>query len=122
MITLSLSNTNGTLNLPLPEAPLTTNPIEGAVDVVNMNNGMSTYFGANKRQWVHTWAYMTKDELDDLWNVYSQQFIDFLYPKLSIAGVKHPVNNIKVRMYPPNQSIIDDCETYSNVQVTWREA
>lgn len=122
MIELKLTNANGTKTLQLPEAPLTRNVVEGAVDVVTMDNDMSTYFTANKRQWVHTWAYMTKQDLLDLWDIYEQQFVDFQYPKLSITGVERPVTNVKVRMYLPSQSIIDDCETYGGVQVTWREA
>lgn len=121
MIELHLMNANGSDTLQLPEAPLTRNALEGATDVVSLNNNISTYFTANKREWVHTWAYMTKQELQTLQKYYQAQWTLFTYPKLSITGIDNPVNQVSVRMYMPSVSIIDDCETYRNIQVSWRE-
>lgn len=121
MIELHLMNANGSDTLQLPEAPLTRNALEGATDVVSLNNSISTYFTQNKREWVHTWAYMTKQELQTLQKYYQAQWTLFTYPKLSITGIDKPVNQVSVRMYMPSVSIIDDCETYRNIQVSWRE-
>lgn len=121
MITLTLTDSTDSDTLQLPEAPLTTNVVEGAVDVQKLNNNISTYFTANKRQWVHTWAYMSKEDYLTVKGYYDRQWTLYKYPLLSIAGIENPVTNVPVRMYLPSGSIIDDCETYSSVQVTWRE-
>jgi hypothetical protein len=102
------------------EVPLTVSTLEGAVDVVTLDNNMSTYFTANKRQWTHTWAYMTETEYNVLKGFYDRQWTLYKYPNLTIADLS--VSAIPVRMSLNPQNIIDHCITVNDVTVTFRES
>lgn len=119
MIEITLTDITTTDTLEAPEVPITTTPLEGAVDVKRLDNGLRTYFTNNKRSWGHTWSYMDRSEFDTLKGFYDRQWTTFSYPLLTISEIN--VTNVPVRMYLEAENIIDDCATVSSVTVSWRE-
>lgn len=119
MITIELTDQNDTLVLPLLSPPLSETTIEGAQDVQTLDNNISTYFTANKREWTHTWPYLSKSEFDSIKAFYDRQWTDYKYPLLTIDHLN--VSDVPVRMYISPQNIIDNCGTVENVEVRFRE-
>jgi hypothetical protein len=119
-ITIELTDDVGTNVLPTLNVPLTEAPIEGTTDIVTLDNNMSTYFTFKKRLWSHTWSYMTEDDFNILKGYYDRQFTLYQYPLLSIDYLS--VSDIPVRMTLSPRSIIDNCGTVQDVEVTFRES
>lgn len=120
MDTLTLSDTIDTYAFNILEPPIPEKPIEYSVDVVTLDNNVSTYFTGNKRLWSHTWAFMDANEFEILKGFYDRQFTEFKYPKLSIGT--YNVSNVSVRMTIDSAGFIDVCGTREAVTVTFREA
>lgn len=120
MIDMQLTDSQGSDILAMLAPPLSQSDIEGATDVKTLDNNISTYFTANKRQWEHTWPSMTIEEYNVLRGYYERQWTNYLYPLLTINGITG-VNGVVVRMYMDKKDIIDNCETLENVAVTFRE-
>lgn len=121
-IEMILTDDVATETLPPLEVPLTVTPLDGTQDVQTADNNISTYFTFRKKEWSHTWAYLTEDEFNLLKAFYDRQFnLTILkYPRLSIPY--YSVSNVPVRMYLSPQDIIDNCGTVQNVTVTFRES
>ena len=103
------------LNVPLIETP-----IEGATDVVTLDNNVSTYFTANKRLWEHTWSFLSEAEFNVIKGFYDRQFTTFKYPLLTISAMG--ITNIPVRMTISPKRIIDNCGTVEDAKITLRES
>ena len=103
-----------------PSPPLTESIVEGATDVVTMDNNMSTYFTANKRVWTHTWAYMSKADFDIVKGFYDRQWTEYKYPLFtcSILGV----SAVPCRMSITPRKVIDSCEAVQDVTIALRES
>ena len=119
MIEIQLTNSQGTLTLPVLSPPLTTSPIEGAVDVTTLDNNVSTYFTQNKRLWTQPWSYLSEDDFNAIKSFYDRQWIDFEYPLLTIAHFG--ISNVPVRMTLSPQNTIDNCGRVEGVEATFRE-
>lgn len=119
MIIIELTDSTGKLTLPPLAPPLKTTPIEGAKDVQTLDNNISTYLTANKRQWGHIWPYMSEDDFNALKGYYDRQWTDYKYPLLTIGH--YNIINVPVRMYLEAQNTIDYCGTVESVTVTFRE-
>jgi len=119
MITIELTNNSGSLVLPALAPPLTTTTVEGATDVQTLDNNVSTYFTANKRQWTQKWDYMSEADYNALKAYYDSQWTEFKYPLLTIDH--YGVSNVPVRMYMDERNTIDNCGTVENVSTTFRE-
>lgn len=119
---LKLTDSTGQSTLPELEVPFTILPIEGAVDVQTLSFDVYTDFVTQKRTWTQTYAFLTKEEFDLIKGYYDRQFVDYTYPQLSIEeSVNHDVTNIVCRMTMTAENIIDNCETVSNVTISFRE-
>lgn len=116
---ITLSDSVATATMPLTNVPLTTEFLEGAVDVTTLSFNLYTDFITQKRIWEHTWAFMTDADYDTLKAFYDRQFTTFLYPELTIAN--EGVTGVTVRMYLENKKIIDRCGTVEDVTVRFRE-
>lgn len=123
MIELSLTDNSTSLTLPILAPPLSEAVVEGATDVVTLDMNMSTYFTYNKRQWSHTWSYLTEAEYNSVKGFYDRQFTLFKYPLLTItdAGTANTTNT-PVRMTISPRRIIDNCGVVEEVTVTFRES
>lgn len=119
MIEIQLTNSQGTLILPVLSPPLTTSPIEGAVDVLTLDNNVSTYFTQNKRLWTQPWDYLSEDDFNAIKSFYDRQWIDFEYPLLTITHFG--ISNVPVRMTISPQNTVDNCGRVEGVEVTFRE-
>lgn len=119
MIEIQLTNSQGTLTLPVLSPPLTTSPIEGAVDVVTLDNNVSTYFTQNKRIWTQPWDYLSEDDFNSIKSFYDRQWIDFEYPLLTITHFG--ISNVPVRMTISPQNTVDNCGRVEGVEATFRE-
>lgn len=119
MIEIELTDNSTTATLPRLAPPFTETPLEGSQDVVTLDMNMSTYFTYNKREWSHTWPYVTEDEYNVIKGFYDRQFTDFSYPLLTVGEVG--INDVPVRMTILPKNIIDNCLTVQNVTVTFRE-
>jgi hypothetical protein len=117
---IELTDGTTTATFTLIRPPLVIGTIEGATDIVTLDNNMSTYFTYNKRQWAVEMAYMSEAEFNTLKGFYDRQWTLFQYPLLSIDHFS--VVNIPVRMYLDTQNVIDNCGTIENVQVRFRES
>lgn len=120
MIEITLTDSTTTHTFQALEPPLTISPIEGVVDVVTLDNNMSSYFTANKRLWQHTWRYMTEAEYGHLKGFYDRQWTLFQYPTVTITAIG--VTGVPVRLTLSPQQIIDNCETVEDATITMRES
>jgi len=120
---LKLLDSTGQTTLPPLEVPLTISILEGAVDVQTLSYDVYTDFIVQKRAWTHTWAYLTREEYQIIKGYYDRQFsAPYAYPQLTIDGsISNEITNIVVRMTLTSQNIIDNCETVSDVTVSFRE-
>jgi len=118
-ITMTLQDDTTTLVLPLPEIPLTETPLENAVDVVKLDYNVSTYFINMKREWSHTWKYLTKTEYDNIVGFFNRQQTTFKYPILTISDGS--ATNVVVRMTIGKKNTIDNCGGVDGFQVGFRE-
>lgn len=117
-IKLTDTTTNHTFDSFAP--PFTENVIEGATDVVTLDNDISTYFTTNKRQWTIKWSYMSKTDYDILKGFYDRQFTLNAYPTFDVTDLS--LSNISVRMYLDEMDIVDNCLTVSDVEIKLRES
>lgn len=120
MINLTLSDSVATETFDNLEVPLTEKPLEGASDVVGLDNSMSTYFTKSKREWSHTWAFMTAEEYLTLRGFYDRQWTMYKYPKLTCEHLG--LTSVPVRMSINDRNIVDNCGLLENVTITLREA
>ncbi|WP_439946514.1 hypothetical protein [Streptomyces sp. BBFR109] len=119
MIELVLTDDTGTLTLPLLEVPLTQGTIENATDVETLDKNVHTNFISQKRQWSHTWAYLSEDDYNALRAFYDRQFTLFRYPRLSIPY--YSISDVVVRMKLNDKNIVTHAGEVSDVEVSFRE-
>lgn len=119
MYSITLKDDTTSATLPLLNVPLTQQVLEGAVDVETLDGNVYTDFVSQKRLWTHMWAYLSEAEFTTLKGFYERQFTLLKYPLITIN--KLAVSNIPVRMTLSPRSIIDNCGTVENVEVTFRE-
>lgn len=120
MITITLSDSVATETFDNLEVPLVEKPLEGASDVIGLDNSMSTYFTKSKREWSHTWAFMTAEEYLTLRGFYDRQWTTYRYPKLTCEYLG--LTEVPVRMSINDRNIVDDCGLLENITITLREA
>ncbi len=119
---LKLLDATGQTTLPEIEVPLTVTTTEGAVDVQTLDFNLYTDFVSQKRTWTQTYSYLTKEDFAIIKGYYDRQFTNFAYPQLTIDGsTNNNVTNVVTRMTLTAQNIIDNCETVSDVTVSFRE-
>lgn len=116
---VELTDNSGSMVLPALAPPLTTSTIEGATDVQTLDNNVSTYFTANKRQWTVKWDYMSEADFNALKAYYDAQWTEYQYPLLTIEH--YSISAVPVRMYLDPQEAVDNCGTVQGVSVTFRE-
>jgi len=119
MINITLTDDVATLTLPMLEIPLTETPIEKATDVENLLGDVKTYFIGQKRQWSHTWEYLSQADYDAIRAFYDRQLTLFKYPRLSIDY--YSISDVSVRMSINQKDIVNHCGSISGLQVTFRE-
>lgn len=114
-----LTDSSGTYELPPLEVPLTRTKIEKMVTVEPLSGNVYDDYIATKRQWTHTWAYLTPEEYDLLDEIYERMKSTYLYPELTIEGEDVEDLTVKYELSPKN--IIDDCGNVEAVTVNFRE-
>lgn len=117
--TIFLTDSSGTYELPPLEVPLTRVKIEKMVTVEPLSGNVYDDYIATKRQWVHTWAYLTEEEYDLLDEIYERMKSTFTYPELTIDGEN--VNDLVVKYELSPKNIIDECGNVQTVTITLRE-
>lgn len=123
MIELSLTDSSTSLTLPILSPPLSEAVLEGSKDVLTLDMNVSTYFTYNKRQWSHTWSYLSEADYNLVKGFYDRQFTLYKYPLLTITGAgSADVSNVPVRMTIKPRNIIDNCGTVEGVEVNFRES
>lgn len=119
MITMSLTDSTGTLELPLLDVPLTEETIENATDVQTLDMNVYTDFINTKRLWRHKWGFLEEADYNALRGYYNRQFTLFAYPTLSISY--YGITNVPVRLSMNQKDITDGCGTVDDVEITLRE-
>jgi hypothetical protein len=120
-IVASLTDTNGTLELPRLEVPFTTEIIEGATDVETLDGNIYTDFIRQKRRWTISYTILTEARYNSIKAYYDQQFITpWAYPLLSVPYFD--IDNVPVRMYLNPKEVWKDCGDVQNVTITLRES
>lgn len=119
MYSIVLTDSTGSLTLPLLNVPLSEETLEGSVDVVTLDMGIYTDFTVNKRQWGHTWATLSEDDFNDIKGYYDRQFTSGSYPQVTISELG--VSAVPARMYLSPREIRDNCGRVQNVTITLRE-
>lgn len=121
MITASLTNINGVLQLPRLQVPFTTATIESATDVTTLDGNIYTDFIRQKRKWTITYTVLTEDQYNAVRAYYDQQFITpWAYPLLSVPYFD--IDNVPVRMYMNDKEVWKDCGDVQNIVITLRES
>ena len=116
---IELTDTLGFDSFGLVAPPAQISTIEGATDIVTLDNNLSTYFTENKREWSNSWSYMSEAEYSTLKGYYDRQWTTFQFPLLTIDQLN--VSNQVVRMYLNTQSVINNCGLVEGVEVRFRE-
>lgn len=116
---IELSDSTLTAVLPPLEVPLTTTPLESATKVTTLDFNQYVDFVANKRQWSHTWAYLTEEQYNLISGFYFRQFTLFDVPSISIPF--YGIENVPVVMSIGQKDVIDDCGTVGSFTITLRE-
>lgn len=119
MITATLTDSVGSLELPLIEVPLTEDTLDSSVDVITLDNNMYTDFTERKKQYSFPYSHLSEDDYNDVRAFYDRQFTNLELPTLSIPY--YGVSNMVVRMYLNPKKIVDHCGTVEDVQLIFRE-
>lgn len=115
-----ISATLNALALPRIERELVQTHIDQITDIVTLDNSMySDFSGDRYNSWTFYYASLTEDEYNAIKTIYDDQFTLFQYPTLTIDY--YSVSEIPVRMSINPKSIIDNCGTVQNVQLSFRE-
>ncbi len=101
-------------------SPSSESQLEAATDVTTLDNNVSTYFSAKKRQWVIDFVDLTTEEFAEIKNFYERQWTQFKYPMISISSLG--IENVTARMSVNDTSVIDACGTISGFEATFRES
>lgn len=120
MISLVLTDSTGSLTLPVLGIPLSIDTLENATDVVTLDYNMYTDFINSKRQWSNTWESLSEAQYEALKGYYDRQFTLFEYPELTIDHFS--VADVPVRMYLNTREVWNYCGDVQNVQVIFRES
>lgn len=120
MITATLTDSVGSLQLPPIEKQFLNTPLENAVDVTTLTGDIYTDFtGGRKAQWEFNYDSLTEDEYNDIRAFYDRQFTAFAYPELEIPH--YSLTDQPVRMYINDKDIWNNCGAVQNVKLTFRE-
>ena len=119
MITLKLTDSTASLVLNIPEVPIAEDTIENATDVQTLDFNVYTDFIAQKRQWTHTWKYLSEDDYNALRGFYNRQFTLFAFPKFTIDY--YGIIDVPVRMALNTKNTIDNCGEIADVTIILRE-
>lgn len=119
MITATLTNENGSLQLPPIEKQFLNTPIENAVDVQTLDGNTYTDFTNQKGLWEFNYDSLTEDEYNAIRAFYDAQFTLYAYPELDIPH--YSLANQSVRMYINEKDIWNNCGAIQNVKLTFRE-
>lgn len=114
-----LTDSAGTHELPPLEVPLTRVKIEKQTIVEPLSANVYRDFIATKRNYTHTWKYLTKEEYDLLDEIYERMKSEFTYPELTVDGDN--ISNMIVDYELSPMNIIDDCGNVQDVSVSFRE-
>jgi hypothetical protein len=118
-ITATLTNDNGSLQLPAIEKQFLHAPLENAVDIQTLDGNIYTDFTSQKASWEFNYDSLTEDEYDAIRAFYDAQFTLLAYPLLSIPF--YSLTNRSVRMYINEKDIWNNCGAVQNVKLTFRE-
>lgn len=119
MITATLTNGSGSLELPLIEVPLSEQILDGVTDVETLDKNIYTDFIVQKRQWQFPYDSLSEDDYNAIRAFYSDQFVSFNYPTLSIPH--YSVSDVPVRMYLNTKEVYNNCGDIQNIQLSFRE-
>lgn len=117
--TLSLTDSAGTHELPPLEVPLTRVKIEKQTVVEALSGNVYRDYIATKRNYTHTWRYLTKEQYDLLDEIYERMKTELTYPRLTVTGENVSLLVVDYELSP--QNIIDDCGNVQDVTVSFRE-
>lgn len=119
MIAATLTDANGTIDMPLIESQFLHTPIENAADVQTLDGNIYTDFTGQKASWEFNYDSLTEDEYNAIRAKYDAQFTLFAYPELSVPY--YSLANRSVRMYINDKDIWNNCGAVQNVKVVFRE-
>lgn len=118
MITASLTNVNGTIQLPRIQRDFINAPIENAQDVETLSGEIYTDFVSLENRWIFNYASMTEAEYQAVRDFYDAQFEDLEFPLLSIPFFG--VADAPARMYINDKNIWNNCGDVQGVQFIFR--
>lgn len=122
MIILNLTDDVESVDLELPEVPLTEETNNNDVEVTTLDNNISLFITpeSDKRTWSHTWAYLSEDKYQILKDFRDRQRLLYKYPRLTIEA--QDVFDVSVYMKLAARNTIDDCGEVQGVSITLRES
>lgn len=119
MITATITDSSGSMELPIIEVPLTVGREDFATDVVTLSNDMYTDFVSQKQSWAFPYDHILEDAYNELEGFYNRQFTIYEYPTISIPH--YGVEDVPVRMFLNNREVFNNCGDVENIQVSFRE-
>lgn len=119
MITGTLTDSTGTLNLPPFEVGYKEKKIENATDVQTLDANIYTDFINLKRQWTITYDNLDKATYNIILGYYQRQFTLFKYPTFAVSFYGFTV---ATRMYMNDMEVWDNCGSIQNIEITLRES
>lgn len=121
-LTLRLIDSSDDVTYDILEVPFEELPIDGKTNIETADGNVFSYVTySGKRQWSHTWSWMTEEEYLRLRAFERRQYSDpFQRPLITIARLG--VENVPVVMeITAPRKIVSNCGTVQGVSVTWRE-
>lgn len=120
MITVTIEDSVGSLTLKQLGVPLVIETIEGATDVVTLDNNMRTDFTNPKRQISIPYDSLTEEQFNDIKAFYDRQYTLFEYPLINISH--YGITDMACRMYLSPRNVYNNCGSVENVTITFRES
>lgn len=119
MYKIYLTDSEGTHELPPLEVPLTRVKIEKQTVNEPLSGNVYRQFIATKRNYTHTWKYLSEEEYDLLDEIYERMKEEFTYPQLTVDGENVSLMTVDYELSPKN--IIDECGNVQDVTISLRE-
>lgn len=107
------------IELPRLEIPFLQTPLENSRDVETLDGNVHSDFISLERQWSISYSRLTKEQYDQIRDIYESQFETGNYPTLTID--EYNVDEVPVRMRLNTKNIKNWGKFIDDVEITLRE-
>lgn len=124
MISLTIQDTDDVLTLDVElEVPLILSPVINETDVETIDGNISTYFGAKKRNYEFSIAWLDQETYARLLGFRDRQYTTLKYPVITIVGSQNlDVSSMTAKMTLNEQRVTTRCGRVESINMAFRES